>query len=328
MRAPIFIVGMPRSGTTLLSAMLDAHSRIAITPETHFYTRCGSEEGENASVEAVWECLAQQPGVQDMALSDEEVERLWGRVRARSRPRPADLLQALGATYAERSGAEVWGEKTPDHLVHVPTILRDFPRAAVLCIVRDPRDVCLSLRGLPWNEKSLPEAAWTWRRYAQKSTRWQETFPDRVRQVRYEDVLDRPADVLRTVVDWLGASFEEQMLHFHQQDDGPADPEREPWKEKTHRPVDPSNKEKWRTQMTEAERAVVEWCAGASLAEHGYPRPPLRIDGAFVRDLGRLLLRTGRTVGARWTRRWRTPPRAPDDHTPEWMRRKRMEDQT
>ncbi len=326
MRAPIFVVGMPRSGTTLLSALLDAHSRIAITPETHFYTRCGGGR-QGAAVADVWECLRQQPGVQDMDLTDEEVERLWARVRSADRPVPSDLLRALGTTYAERTGADAWGEKTPDHLAHVPTLLRDFPRAAVLCIVRDPRDVWLSLRGMPWNEDSLPEAAWTWRRYAQKSTRWQETFPDRVREVRYEDLLDEPADILREVTAWLGVSFEERMLRFHERDEGPADTAREPWKAKTHRPIDPSNKEKWRTQMPEAERAVMEWLAGPPLRAHGYPRPSLTVDGAFVRGLGQVLLRTARTVGARWGRRLRTPRRAPDDHTPEWMHRQAGEEE-
>ena len=328
MRAPIFVVGMPRSGTTLLSALLDAHSRIAITPETHFYTRCGGGQQGDGAVEEVWNRLRQQPGVQDMRLSEEEIERLWSQVQLVDRPGPSDLLRALGSTYADRTGADAWGEKTPDHLAHVPTILRDFPRAAVLCIVRDPRDVWLSLRGMPWNEDSLPEAAWTWRRYAQKSTRWRETFPDRFREVRYEDLLDEPADLLREVTAWLGVSYEERMLRFHQQDDGPADTGREPWKAKTHRPIDPSNKEKWRTQMTDAERAVIEWMAGSPLRRHGYPRPPLTVDGGFVRELGRVLLRTARRVGARWGRRLRTPRRAPDDHTPEWIRRRAGEDET
>ena len=327
MRAPIFVVGMPRSGTTLLSALLDAHSRIAITPETHFYTRCGGGRPGETTVEDVWTRLRQQPGVQDMQLTDEEIEGLWSQVPAAERAVPSDLLRALGTTYAARTGADTWGEKTPDHLAHVPTLLRDFPRAAVLCIVRDPRDVWLSLRGMPWNEDSLPEAAWTWRRYAQKSARWQETFPDRFREVRYEDLLVRPAHLLREVTAWLGVSFEEQMLRFHQQEDGPADTGREPWKVKTRRPIDPSNKEKWRTQMSDAERAVVEWLAGPPLRAHGYPRPPLTVDGGFAREFGRLLLHTVRTIGARWRHWWWTPKRAPGDHTPEWMRRRAAEEE-
>ena len=326
MQAPIFVVGMPRSGTTLLSAMLDAHSAIAITPETHFYTRCwNAERRVPDSIEAVWERLVQQPGVQDLQLTAEEMEHLREAACQSQRPSPSDLLRALGTIYAERNGAQVWGEKTPDHLAHVPAMMRDFPEAAVLCIVRDARDVCLSLRGLPWNEDSLPESAWTWRRYAQKSTRYQTAFPDRYREVRYEDLLARPEATLRELTAWIGCPFEKRMLGFHRQRTGPADTEREPWKANTHQPVDPSNTEKWRAQMTDAERAVVELIAGSALESYGYSRPPLTVDSDFLRNLGRVLLQTARTIAQRWVQRWRTPQRAPGDHTPEWIRRQTSE---
>ncbi|MFO8099851.1 MAG: sulfotransferase [Salinibacter sp.] len=323
MRTPLFIVGMPRSGTTLLSALLDAHPSIAITPETHFYTRCW-EAAAPASErpDDVWARLVQQPGVQDMQLTEAEIERIWSRARAADRPAPPDLLRALGTTYAERSGAEIWGEKTPDHLAHVPAMLRNFPDAAVLCIVRDPRDVCLSLRDMPWNHDSLPEAAWTWRRYAQKSLRYRDAFSEHFHIIRYEDLLEDPEAELRAVAEWVGVTFDDRMLRFHHQEGGPADTDREPWKAKMHRPVDPTNKEKWRTHMTAAERAVVEIVAGAALPAYGYPRPPHTIDPALVRDLGRLLLGAARTIIRRWWHRWRTPARSAGDHTPEWIRRR------
>lgn len=323
MRSPVFIVGMPRSGTTLLGSMLDAHSRVAITPETHFYTRCRSADApEDDTVEAVWARLQQQPGVQDMQLTDEETARVWERVRCADDPDPPDLLAALGTTYAQRSGAAVWGDQTPDHLGHVSTILKEFPEAAVLCIVRDPRDVCLSLQSVPWNRDSLPESAWTWRRYARMSERYRASYPKRFEEVRYEDLLSRPEMVLRSVVDRLGIAFEEDMLAFHRRGRGPADTNREPWKAKTRQPLDPSNTEKWRDQMTDAERTVVDLITGDMREKKSYPPAPTTSNGAHVTGLLRLLLRTVRTVGRRWWRRWHRP-HPPDDHTPVWMRQKR-----
>jgi len=325
-RHPIFVVGMPRSGTTLLSAMLDAHSQIAISPETHFYTRCQpSASAPSVRLEETWERLLQQPGVQDMRFAEDELQRIWEGVRDAADSTPPDLLRALLSAYARRSDAEAWGEKTPDHLAHVPEILGDFPRGVVLSIVRDPRDVCLSLRGLPWNHDSLLESAWTWRRYAQRTERYAEAFSSRFREVRYERLLDAPEVLLRELLDWLGASFEEAVLAFHRQGDGPADAGREPWKEKTARPLDPANKEKWRDRMGPAERWAVQAVAGRALRRKGYGAEPVALDGAFLKDLVALGVRTTQSVVTRMRRRWRTPSRDADDHRPTWIRRQQAD---
>jgi len=266
-RHPLFIVGMPRSGTTLLSALLDAHPQIAIAPETHFYTRGRPADSSTPdTIEEVWARLRQQPGVQDMALTEAETARLWDRLGRHKQPAPPDLLRALCSTYADRSGAQAWGEKTPDHLVHVPTIVEEFPEAVVLCIVRDPRDVCLSLRDLPWNRDSLPESAWKWRRYARLTARYEQVYPDQFRAVKYEDLLSDPERLLRDVLAWLHAPFDAQMLSFHEGEEGPADTEREPWKENVHQPIDPTNQEKWRTGTGPAERWIVQRLTGRWLS--------------------------------------------------------------
>jgi len=322
MRSPVFVVGMPRSGTTLLGAMLNAHSQVAVAPETHFYTRCRADPPEDDTIEDVWARLSQQPGVQDMELTEEEKTRICTRIRRIDGPTPADLLNALGTVYAERTGAAVWGENTPDHLAHVPVVLREFPEAGVLCVVRDPRDVCLSLRSVPWNRDSLPEAAWKWRRYAEMSSVYRSSLPNRFREVRYEELLRQPESVLRSILEWLGLSFERRVLEFHRDDEGPADPDREPWKAKTRRPLDPTNTEKWRTRMKEAERAVVENVVGKALRARGYARPPIEVDAVFGWDLVRVLLRAASTIGHRLWRRWWTPDRPPGDHTPTWVRQR------
>jgi hypothetical protein len=230
-------------------------------------------------------------------------------------------LHAVASTYAARSGASAWGEKTPDHLPHVPTIVKEFPDARVISIVRDPRDVCLSLRSMPWSHDTLFESAWKWRRYAELSTHFQDAFPNRFREIRYEDLLDQPENTLRHLLEWIGAPFDRAVLNFHQTQHGPADSEREPWKEKTRRPIDPSNKEKWRTKMGSAEQWIVQLLTRPFLAENGYPVAPISVDAAFVRNLSQVLIQSARILWRRVRQRWRTPERAPDDHRPTWIRR-------
>jgi len=322
-RHPIFVVGMPRSGTTLLSAMLDAHSQIAISPETHFYTHCQpSATDSNGRLAEAWEWLQQQPGVQDLGLSKDELERIWRGVSTAPSAAPPDLLQALLSTYAERTGAEAWGEKTPDHLAHVPEMFEDFPRAVVLAIVRDPRDVCLSLRGLPWNYDSPPESAWKWRRYARRTERYAELFSSQFREVRYEQLLETPERVLRDVLNWIGAPFEEGVLSFHRGENSRAGLTQEPWKRKAARPIDPSNKEKWKGQMSPAERWIIQEITGKYLRKKGYEPAPVALDGTFWRTLIEIGGRSIRKIGSRIARRWRTPSRDAGDHRPTWIRRR------
>ena len=314
---------MPRSGTTLFSSILDAHPDIAISPETHFYTRCRHrEEGANRepSLEKLWTCLQQQPGFRDMAFSDEEKQRIQERISAGQDGPPAGVLRAVETTYAERSGAEAWGEKTPDHLQHVPDILHDFPDAVVVAIVRDPRDVCLSLRGMPWNYDSLPESALKWRRYARLTEDFRRDYASQFREVRYEDLLEDPERVVRRILEWIGASFDASVLAYHERQAGPADAQREPWKEKAYQSIDPGNKNKWRDQMAPGERMVVERVAGSMMRAKDYVPQSTTIDAALLVDLGRVLGRTLATIGRRFWRRAHLSDSRPGDYTPGWIR--------
>lgn len=324
-RYPVFIVGMPRSGTTLLSCMLDAHSHFAISPETNFYTHCRcNDRSTEESVEEVWNCLQQQPGMQDMKLTKEELDRIWERLDRKDAVEPPDVLRALCSTYAERSGAIAWGEKTPDHLAHVPTILGEFPEAVVLSIVRDPRDVWLSLQDMPWRSASLPESAWKWRTYAQAMERYRSEYPERVREVRYEDVLEAPERVMRAVLEWIGVPFEEEVLAFHRQEAGPVDADREPWKTKVHRPIDPTNKGKWREGMTSGESVLVEAIARGAMETKEYEVPNRRLDRKMVGGLLKEVVRAAWTIVRRMVRRWRMPERDAGDCTPTWIREKEV----
>ena len=319
-RHPIFVVGMPRSGTTLLSAMLDAHPQIAISPETHFFSLGEFDvEARNATdLQAALNFLLQQPGVQDMELTQEEIEAIRDRVHAADDARPPTVLWALLQTYASRFDVEAWGEKTPDHLRAVPSIAQYDPEAVFIAIVRDPRDVCLSLRNMPWDRGSLPEAAWTWRHYARLTEQYRETFPDRFYEVRYEDLLATPEEVLEGICAFLNAPFDPAMMAFH--DEASPAVRAEPWKENTKRPVDPTNREKWRNEMGAAARWIVQRLTGKYLKNKGYVAPPVSFDTAFFRDLLRVLIQSVRVVATRIARRWKTPDRPPGDHRPVWVR--------
>lgn len=300
-RHPVFVVGMPRSGTTLLSSLLDAHPNLVVAPETHYFTRCwtGGRIDDWADVERMLARLDQQPGVHDMAFSDEEWAAIRERLRGLEAPTHGDILRALLDTYAARSDASAWGEKTPDHLRTVPEIARQFPDAVFLAIIRDPRDVVLSLQNLPWSRRTMPEQAWTWRRYTARIARYHKNYEDRFFSLRYEALITEPEGTLRDVCAFLETAFRASMLRLEEQETRPFDADREPWKQKSGQQIDPTNREKWRTQMPQAKRVLIEIIVGHWLTVYGYERPPIDWRPTLI---GGVLQHLGVAAG-RWVRR-------------------------
>jgi hypothetical protein len=311
---------MPRSGTTLLSRMLDAHPDVVMSPETHYFTRCytGSPVQDRDDALRMLNRLFQQPGVHDMRLTEEEQAAIRDRVRQGRAPTHGDVLRAVVEAFAARDdGACVWGEKTPDHLRFVPEMARQFPEAVFIAIVRDPRDVCLSHQSVPWNRDTLPEQAWTWRTYADRIQQYRADYAERFHDLRYEDLLVDPKQVLRDMCDRLHLPFDDRMLAFHQQDERSLDADREPWKQKSRRAVDPSNREKWRTQMPDADRVIVEAIVQDRLAAFGYPRSDVQMHPTLIAQILRRLWQAALRALQRMYRRAIRSTR--DDAAPTWM---------
>lgn len=292
---------MPRSGTTLLSSMLDAHSQIAIAPETHFFTKSpGPLAPASVSArDATFAFFREEPGIQDMGLTEDEWHQL--RTLAGSEARPVDLFQSLLRIYAARSDADVWGEKTPDHLAHLPDMAEAFPEAVFLVITRDPRDVYLSQKSMPWNRDTIVETAWAWRQYATETRTYRSRYADRFLDIRYEDLLQRPEPLLSGICDLLHVPFEEKMLAFHTEADEALTAES--WKQKTRQPVDPSNMEKWRGRLSPARQWVIQVVAGTAMHDFGYPAPPVDLNGAFWKDAFQLMAESVQIVASRRARK-------------------------
>jgi hypothetical protein len=206
--APFFIVGCPRSGTTLLSVLLDRHSRLCVPPETAFYDEIVPLL-DSPDDQRFLEVLRRWSRLSELDLTPEAVLR---RLRGQQRT-PAQVLSAILSLYADQRHKHRCGEKTPQHLPHVPVILRDFPESKIFCLLRDGCETVGSLMAMPWwKPRTLAAAADLW----SSSVRLAETFslqhPDRFFIVRYEDLVTRPSDTLTFVLSCLAETFEPGQL--------------------------------------------------------------------------------------------------------------------
>lgn len=209
--APVFIGGYFKSGTSLLRALLGQHPRIASGLETHWFAidpragtgRGGEPIGETAARIATF-----------FHLDPEAVDAAAHRAASGE-----DFLCALMAMHARAQGKPRWAEKTPDNLLHVDRVFAHWPEARFVHIVRDPRDVYLSLRncGKAGDEDAFATAWASWIEAGEAAG--ERAGLGRFLTIVYEDLVVEPEPVMRRVVDLLGEDWDPAVARF----DGKAD---------------------------------------------------------------------------------------------------------
>ena len=216
MNEPVFIVGMPRSGTKLLRELLNQHSFISIPKsESHFipyFVNHFSKEGGMETVlsdEELYAQLIATPFYRNMSVSGTSLNFAEFQNGIRGSKKWSDIFRFILKHFSENPNAEIWGDKTPGYLNYIGMIYKLYPDAKFVHILRDPRDYCISVRNI-WN-KSMYRAAHVWN---QTITEFNESTPKEINVyiVRYEELINDPRKVLTGLTDWLGLQFEESML--------------------------------------------------------------------------------------------------------------------
>lgn len=270
-RRPFFIVGSPRSGTTLLQAMFMAVPGLYLPPETHFWPiveRCRRRDGPPSSDRGRRSMIDAILAVCRRHEIDIDAGRLAGELAA-CPPTTADLFDTLlWHISSSRPGCRRVGEKSPAHLAYVQRLLESFPDAQAITIIRDARDVALSQqRSL---SRSTLRSALGWRRDQRLHARYAAQLPpDRYASVRYEDLVRHPRRELERLCRFLGEPFDDAMLEPHRRPE-PGFASFEKHKALTLEPVTADRIGRYRTRLSASRIALVEAVAGAELAANGY----------------------------------------------------------
>ena len=270
-RPPIFILGAPRSGTTLLRLMLDSHPCISCGPETIFFTDMRS--------------------IFDRAWSHLE---LYGFPREYWRERMAEFLDAPLRAYAGKRGKPRWAEKTPQYTLHVGFLAEVFPDAQFIHILRDGRDVVASHLAR-WGFRSAWCSVDVWRSSINHARRFGvEALPARYLEVRYEDLVRSPKPTMRTLLEFLGEPWDDAVLRYetasHDIQPTYAEHTRQRREESgAQAAVYESRIGAWRRELGWILRLRLRWRAGALLKSLGYTESPdrrARNAGAGENDVG------------------------------------------
>lgn len=275
-RAPyLFIVGCARSGTTLLHRIVDAHPMVAVIHETHWITNHFKERA--VTPEMVSE-LVEHKRFARLGVGREEFEGLLGEpVSYKS------FLSGLFELYAEARGKPLVGDKTPSYVTSISKLHALWPKAKFIHIVRDGRDVCLSVmnwkkagrtagRYATREEDPVSTTALLWERKVCQGREGGASLPEGLyHEVRYEDLIDHPERECVGLCEFLGLPYDDAMPRFHEgktRVDLP-DPKRSP---KTAWLPVTSGLRDWRTEMPAEDVERFEATVGDHLNELGYER--------------------------------------------------------
>lgn len=278
----VFIVGCPRSGTTLFRHIVDAHPEIAITPEAHwipkwFEERRGLTPEGLITPELIIQ-LAEYPKFALLRIGHEELLLLTGNGMPASYAR---FVTGIFDLYGQARGKNLVGNKTPDFVRRIWTLHELWPEARFVHLVRDGRDVALSLMNWPrvrtkkpgtfvtWLDDPVSTAALWWElnvRCGLKAREW--LGPSLYYEMRYETLVGSPAAECRALCGFLGLPYDERMLRFHE--------DRAAGKSGTGTgrdwgPITPGLRD-WRSQMAAEDVERFEAAAGGLLDELGYTR--------------------------------------------------------
>jgi hypothetical protein len=278
---PIFIVGAPRSGTTLLAAMLAAHSRLSCGPETHFFRWLADADIQRLTAQTEWPSNALEfvssisrtsfsSDQRSLLIDNYQLDR--NQIRAYLQGQPASvaaMLSSVTALYMRKMGKQRWAEKTPDHIEHLINIRTYFPDAHIVRILRDPRDVILSLSKVSWGVSSLMEGILFWKRQDDLSKDFFDADPGSY-TLRFEDLILSPEAQLEKLCQFLGEAFEPSMLDTSKTGKQ-VNSRNVAWKNKSSQPIDRSRIEVWRSELTTGQNALAEALLGDRLTAYGYP---------------------------------------------------------
>lgn len=291
---PILIGGDGRSGTTLVASVLDAHPDLAVGPELHFrgppnlgplmlegLQRLGDNDPAMTS-EGVKEFphlgpalrfirRAERFGVgyvrlkelieQAMEESGSELESFEDRCR---------LVEMMGTDVAGAHEKKIWGMKIMREIKGLDRYLAVWPGARIVHVIRDGRDVASSQikDGRSWGYECVEEAADKWSQLLGKVRRFAED--DRVKEIRYEDIVTDPKASLYALLDFIGVERSERVLSHEEFVRVGDSGVRHPSTAAVGRPLNADSLGRYRHDLTPEEVSAFERTAWKCLREYGY----------------------------------------------------------
>lgn len=300
-KPPVFLIGSPRSGTTLLHQMFDHHPAFALPFESKYIVVFHNNIAEFGDLHDVKNrealIISIERFMRNAWLERDHDEWIPGlaaaapRLAKESAPTYAGVMESIYRYFAAQRQRERWGDKMATFRRCMPVILELFPNARIVHIIRDGRDVASSLLPLSFGPNTAYVAAKKWRNFVESGLAFAAQHPRQVYTLRYEDLIDDPEKYLREICEFVGEPFREEMLQFHK-----SGTTRVPRKEihgQLNKPVNKERAARWKRDLSANQVRVFEAVAGPLLDRLGYevvnPGAQLGVWDRFTGNLGHKL---------------------------------------
>jgi hypothetical protein len=217
--APVFVLGSPRSGTTLLYNMLLSAGGFAVyLAESNAFNLLAPHFGDLGRRDAREKLLQVWLGSKLFRASGLDAGQIENEVLERCR-NIGDFLRLVMGDIARAQGMQRWAENSPEGILHLPLIKRLIPEALVIHIIRDGRDVAMSLsklryvRLLPWQARiGLTGAGIYWEWILQQGRRYGRQFGPDYLEVHFEELIGAPRETLRTIGSFIDQALDHDRI--------------------------------------------------------------------------------------------------------------------
>ena len=258
--APVFIGGAPRSGTTLLRAIINASGTITCGPE--------------ARIVPALAALSHQVEHMHMPV----LQAQYGLARDQLHQQFATAINAFFEPMQQNSGCRV-AEKTPANILHFAQLRRLFPQSPLIAIIRDGRDVVASLLSMDWRDARSGQPMDIVRDAGAAARLWVASIEagEAMRsdpnyfELRYESLVRHPRDMISGLFAFLGqdqTAIEAALDHSRGFDASGG--EQESSAARVAQPIDVSAVGRWQTDLDQLQRNIVMSVAGPTLKRLGY----------------------------------------------------------
>ena len=254
-KKPIFIIGCPRSGTTLLRVILDSHYNISCGPETHLIENI-KKYYEN--IEKNWQRL-----------------KLFGISKEKYLTELGKNLSTLQENYMKKNNKKRWAEKTPTNIFHIDFINELFPDCQLINVIRDGRDVICSYKKR-WGSLTIYNAVKTWNKSIDLTFQFRKKFTkEKYYEVRYEEIVSNPEIQTKKLMDFLGEKWTEDLLNHHKKHhDFLKKPdnqkEKNPQRHSPSKPIFKSSIGRWKKELNIIEKTYIKIFLKDNLEKLGY----------------------------------------------------------
>ena len=273
MTQPLILLGVSRSGTTLLRVVLDRSPGLAIPDESFFVPLLARRNGRMIDAERFLDDVSRISTIRDWGLTPTDISD-----RVRSGMATGDAIATVFEAYADAAGKPRWGDKTPMYMRHLALLEKLFPEAQYVHLIRDGRDAALSFLEMPegtftrtWAHPRTPaQFACLWRKeVGDARALGRRVGPTRYLEVRYEQLVADAESVVREVCTFAAVAFESVMLDYM----GSVDVSAKPHQQRLLTPPT-TGVRNWREDMSAANVAAFDGVAGDLLGDLGYAVGP------------------------------------------------------